>query len=216
MSSPENRRGHLDQARVTAIYDRNARLYDAMEAPVERAAFERLRPRLFGDLHGRVLELGIGTGKNLHHAPRTGALQLVAIDPSSAMLERARRRASDLGVAIELVQAAAQDLPFPEATFDAVIASFVLCSVAEPVAGLREAYRVLKPGGSMRVLEHQRPATAALAPLFDLVNPIVVRVAGANINRETEQNIARAGFQVTRSEHIDRFGILRLIEARRP
>lgn len=206
-------RGPLPQERVTAIYDRNARFYDAMEAGPERALLSRHRRMLFEGLRGRVLELGIGTGKNLSYLPDHGDMTLVAIDPSTRMLERAAERARRLGRDVELHAAPAQALPFEDATFDAVVASFVFCSVASPVAGLREAGRVLKPGGVLRLLEHQRPAAAWLAPLFDLANPATVRLSGANINRRTQENVAAAGFDDVSGIHLDRLGILRLIEA---
>ncbi len=152
------------------------------------------RRRLFADLRGLVLEIGTGTGKNLAYLCERDDIELIAIDPSARMLERAAARARHLGRQVELHAATAQRLPFGDANFDAVIASFVFCSVASPMAGLREARRVLRPGGALRLLEHQRPATPWLAPLFDLVNPVAVRLTGANVNRRTEENVKSAGF----------------------
>lgn len=210
-----DQQGPLSQERVTAIYDRNARFYDTLEAGAERFVLSRQRRRLFADLRGLVLEIGTGTGKNLAYLRERDDIELIAIDPSTRMLERAAARARHLGRQVELHAATAQRLPFGDADFDAVIASFVFCSVASPMAGLREARRVLRPGGALRLLEHQRPATPWLAPLFDLVNPVAVRLTGANVNRRTEENVKNAGFDDVSSLHLDRFGILRFIEGRK-
>lgn len=207
-----DQQGPLSQERVTAIYDRNARFYDTVEAGVERVMLARHRHRLFEDVHGRVLELGIGTGKNLMYLVERDDIELIGIDPSTRMLARAAARARDLGREVQLHAASAQRLPFDDASFSAVVASFVFCSVVNPVAGLREARRVLRPGGTLRLLEHQRPTTPWLAPLFDLANPVAVRMTGANVNRRTEENVEAAGFDDVSSMHLDRFGILRLIE----
>ena len=104
-------------------------------------------------------------------------------------------------------------MPFPDDSFDTVFASFVFCSVVRPVQGLREAYRVLKSGGRLRLLEHQRPPTPVLASLFDRVNPLAVRLSGANINRHTDVNVAQAGFEEVSSIRLEPLGIVRLITA---
>lgn len=208
-------RGSLPQDRVTAIYERNAPFYDAMELLFERARIADLRPKLLAGLGGEVLELGVGTGKSLPHYPRSPGLRLTAVDTAEGMLRVARRKTMRLPFPVDLRWADAQALPFDDASFDAVVASFVFCSVADPSRGLREVRRVLKPGGELRLLEHQRPSLAWLAPLFDLVNPLVVRVMGANINRSTQANVALAGLDDVHAEPLDRAGILRLIRARR-
>ena len=182
-------------------YDRLASFYDLLEAPVERFRFAswraRLRDRILGD---RALEVGVGTGKNLPYYPRD--VEVTAIDLSPRMLERAQRRASVLGLEVELREMDVQDLAFPDHVFDTVFATFVFCSVPDPVLGLRELRRVCKPGGRLLLLEHMRPGNPILGLLFDLLNPMVVRMMGANINRRTMDNIRRAGWRIRVEERL--------------
>ena len=182
-------------------YDRLASFYDLLEAPVERFRFAswraRLRDRIVGD---QALEVGVGTGKNLPYYPRD--VKVTAVDLSPRMLERARRRASVLGLEVELREMDVQDLAFPDHIFDTVFATFVFCSVPDPVLGLRELRRVCKPGGRLLLLEHMRPGNPMLGLLFDLLNPMVVRMMGANINRRTMENIRRAGWRIRVEERL--------------
>ena len=182
-------------------YDRLASFYDLLEAPVERFRFAswraRLRDRIVGD---QGLEVGVGTGKNLPYYPHD--VKVTAIDLSPRMLERARRRASVLGLEVELREMDVQDLAFPDHVFDTLFATFVFCSVPDPVLGLRELRRVCKPGGRLLLLEHMRPGNPILGLLFDLLNPMVVRMMGANINRRTMENIRRAGWRIRVEERL--------------
>ena len=182
-------------------YDRLASFYDLLEAHVERFRFAswraRLRDRIVGD---QALEVGVGTGKNLPYYPRD--VKVTAVDLSPRMLERARRRASVLGLEVELREMDVQDLAFPDHIFDTVFATFVFCSVPDPVLGLRELRRVCKPGGMLLLLEHMRPGNPVLGLLFDLLNPMVVRMMGANINRRTMENIRRAGWRIRVEERL--------------
>ena len=183
-----------------------------MHGPLERMPVGRWRSRALEGLTGRVLELGVGTGANLgYYAPE---VRVTGVDPSSRMLDRARRRADRLGISVELVAAGAERLPFADATFDAVVATFVFCSVAEPRRGVEEARRVLKPGGAFRLLEHQRPAGALLGRVFDAFDPLARRLTGASINRETDALVRSAGFPDARSLPLDGLRVVRLIIAR--
>ncbi len=192
-------------------YDRLAHFYDFLEAPMERWRFavwrERLRDRITG---GRALEVGVGTGKNLPYYPRN--VKVTAIDLSPRMLVRARKRASDLGLEVELTEMDVQHLGFPDHSFDTVFATFVFCSVPGPVLGLQELKRVCKPDGKLLLLEHMRPGTPILGFFFDIFNPMVVRMMGANINRRTMENIRIAGWRVQVEEHLSS-DMVRWIEA---
>mgnify|MGYP000231423492 FL=1 len=199
-------------AQTQARYDRNARLYDLIEGPMELLAFRRWRKKLWAQVHGgRVLEVGVGTGKNFSYYPKDA--HVTAIDISERMLERARRRAARLGVTVELLQMDAQALALPDHSFDYVVATFVFCSVPDPVLGLSELRRVCKPSGKVFLLEHMRPESPWLGKLFDLLNPVVVRLTGANINRRTIENVERAGLKIEGVERLTPKGIVKLIAA---
>ena len=190
-------------------YDRHARFYDLMQSGGRMDAWrERVWRRVRGP---RVLEVGVGTGLNFPYYP-PGA-QVTAVDLSPKMLERARRRAARDGVAVDLREADAQALPFPDASFETVIATCVLCSIPDPVLGLHEIRRALVPGGQLLTLDHVLSHKPVLGGLMRLVNPIVVRIMGANIDRETVDNVRGADFRDVQVEPLW-LDIMQLIEAR--
>jgi ubiquinone/menaquinone biosynthesis C-methylase UbiE len=200
-------------AATQARYQRIAPFYDRMEGLAERR-YQPWRRRLWGLVQGaQVLELGVGTGKNLPFYPP--GVSITAIDLTPGMLERARRRATQLGVDVTLQIGDAQQLDFPDNTFNEVVATFVFCSVPNPVLGLQEARRVLKPGGRLLLLEHMRAANPVLGTLMDALNPVVVRVVGANINRRTVENIRRSSLGVQQVEDVGMGGIFKLIVAQK-
>lgn len=194
-------------------YDRRAPFYDIMEALVERWRFGKWRKLLWGKVEGgNVLEVGVGTGKNFPYYPASS--EITAIDFSEKMLERASNKARKRRMGVHLQQMDVQKLEFADNTFDTVVATFVFCSVPEPIQGLKEIERVCKPGGKVILLEHVLSANRATAAVMNLVNPIVVRMMGANINRRTVDNVVRSGLVI---EHITDLaaGIFKLIEARK-
>jgi ubiquinone/menaquinone biosynthesis C-methylase UbiE len=192
-------------------YNRIAFLYDLMEAPMERLRFASWRRKLMGRIAGpTALEVGVGTGKNLIFYPDD--LVITAIDLSPRMLERARKRANKLNLNVNLQEMDVEHLNFADDSFDTVFATFVFCSVPDPIAGLQELRRVCKPDGKLLLLEHMRPENYALGLIFDLFNPIIVRMMGANINRRTINNIRQAGWQI-KAEECFSSDIVRMIEA---
>lgn len=198
--------------RVATVYDRVAGIYDLYTVPMEALGGRRARRRLLVRATGDVLELGIGTGLNLPYYPIE--VRLTGIDISPRMLHRARRRAARLGRPAVLETADIQDLPYPDASFDTVTATCVFCSVADPVAGLREAARVLRPTGQVLLYEHVRPRNRVLGTLADLLSPLTRRLMGPELNRRTEDNASAAGLHAT---EVHRRGIWReIVAARRP
>ncbi len=201
-----------ETVRTQKRYDRQAGTFDLTEVPMELMAFGKSRRELWdGVAGGTVLEVGAGTGKNFPHHPK--GVRIVAMDLSPGMLRRAQERARKLGRDIDLVLADAQQLPFRDGAFDAAAATFVFCSVPDPVLGLREVGRVVRPGGAVHLLEHVRSANRILGKLMDVLNPIVVRLAGANINRDTVANVAQSGI-VAEDIRSYRFGIVKLLRGR--
>ncbi|GAB4338007.1 MAG: class I SAM-dependent methyltransferase [Candidatus Abyssubacteria bacterium] len=174
-------------------YDRNARMFDFMDSMFGKSLAGR-KHELVGKTHGRVLEVGIGTGTILAHYPES--VELVGIDISPRMLERAKKRASDFHGKLSLQIGDVQNLAFPDDSFDMVVTSCVFCSVTDPVQGFREVNRVLRHGGTGLHLEHVRSGKPLLGKLMDILNPMVVRMFGANINRDTASNIRKSGLVV--------------------
>jgi len=195
-------------ATVARVYDRVAGIYDLMEAPMDRMGGTDRRRRVLSGARGKTLEVGIGTGLSLEHYPPD--VDLVGIDISARMLERAQERAERMGRRVVLEQADVEALPFEDATFDTVTATCVFCSVGDPVRGLQEVRRVVKPDGRVLLMEHVRPENPVLGKLFDVLTPLTRRVMGPEINRRTEDNIRRAGLEIV---HTRRSGIWREIEA---
>lgn len=147
-----------------------------------------------------MLEVGVGTGQSMDYYPR--GPRVTAIDLSERMLQRASKRADELGLDVDLRVMDVQHLDFPDRTFDAVAATCVFCSVPDPIVGLRELKRVVKPGGDIWLLEHVRIDRPVIGPLMDALNPMMVRMMGANINRRTVENVRLAGLQLITVENL--------------
>ena len=166
-------------------------LYDAGMALLEATGLRRWRTWLAAGATGRVLDLGCGTGRNLELLPRD--VRAVGADPCPDTLRKARSRAPGA----MLVQARAEALPFREGAFDTVLTGLVFCSVDDPPAGLREVRRVLRSGGTLRMLEHVRARRARHAWLQDRAQPAWTWLTGGcHPNRDTEAEVVRAGFVV--------------------
>ena len=198
---------------VRKRYDRIAPLYDLMEGLVERSRYSRWRKMLWSKVVGtKILEVGVGTGKNFPYYPVDA--DIIAIDFSEKMLSHAREKAKKQKVKVNLQQMDVQNMSFEDNTFDTVVATFVFCSVPDPIKCLQEVKRVCKPGGKILLLEHVLSANRVIAWLMSLVNPIVVRVMGPNINRRTVENADKSGLKVEKVADLA-FGIFKLIEARK-
>ncbi|TDT63645.1 class I SAM-dependent methyltransferase [Fonticella tunisiensis] len=178
--------------KIRKRYDRAARFYDLLESPMEIMSLKKWRIKVMRQLEGRVLEVGVGTGKNIPYYPDN--LDITAIDFSTNMLSKAREKAVRYGKKVKRLQMDAQNMDFPDDSFDSVFTTCVFCSVPDPIKGLKEIRRVCKPDGKIIMIEHVRSEKAALGLLMDLLNPLVVNVYGANINRRTVENIQKAGF----------------------
>ena len=193
-------------------YNRIAPFYDFMEGLVERSRYSKWRELLWGRVEGnKILEVGVGTGKNFSFYPSDA--EVIAIDFSEKMLDRGAEKVRKRGLKIVLQQMDVQNLSFEDNTFDTIIATFVFCSVPDPIKGLEEMGRVCKPGGKVLMLEHVLSANRILAFLMNLVNPMVVRAMGPNINRKTVENVSTSGLKVEKITDLAA-GIFKLIEAR--
>lgn len=178
--------------KIRKRYDRVARIYDIFEQPMEVMSLKKWRLEVTRDLKGKVLEVGVGTGKNIPYYPE--GIDITAIDFSEKMLERAKEKAKKLNKKVNLIQMDAQDMKFSDNTFDTVFTTCVFCSVPDPIKGLKEIRRVCKPTGKIIMIEHVRSEKKVLGLIMDLMNPLVVNSYGANINRRTVENIHESGY----------------------
>jgi ubiquinone/menaquinone biosynthesis C-methylase UbiE len=175
--------------------------YDRVMAGTEAAGLGERRQELLAGAHGDVLEVGGGTGANLPFYPEA-VRTLTVIEPEPAMARRLEPRLRGQAFTGALVGTSAEELPFPDATFDIAVSTLVLCTVTDQPQALRELHRVLKPGGRLLFIEHVRSDDPRLARWQDRWNPVQRRIGhGCNCNRATLSGIEQAGFTVTDVSH---------------
>jgi ubiquinone/menaquinone biosynthesis C-methylase UbiE len=170
--------------------------YDTFQAGLERNFMGRLRHELLAGASGAVVEIGAGTGVNLPHYP-SAVERIVCTEPEEPMARRLRRKAVDSGLAVEVVEAPAERLPFEDDSFDTAVATLVLCTVTDPAAALRELARVPRPGGRLIFIEHVRSPEEGLAKWQDRLHPLWVRFGhGCHCNRPTLEAIEGSPLRV--------------------
>jgi len=200
--------------RLREVYDRHAATYDRSVGRAERLALGGLRRAFGAELRGETLEVAVGSGLNLpFYSPAVA--RAVGLDLSAGMLAQARRRATDLGRPIALVQGDAERLPFAAATFDTVAISLALCTVPDPAAVLRELARVCRPDGRVVLLEHVRSPVFPIYALEWLATPFQERFIGCHLTRESIDLARHLGFAIE-SERRRLFAVFRLVVARPP
>jgi ubiquinone/menaquinone biosynthesis C-methylase UbiE len=176
-----------------------AALYDGMSRSEEKGFLGEMRRKLLADVSGDVLEIGAGTGANFEHYAATA--RVVALEPDPFMLKRAEKKLAELGRAnITMQRGPAESLPFPDASFDTIISTLVLCTVADPARALEEMRRVLRPGGRVLFIEHVR-ADGPGGRVQDAIRPLWGWFgAGCHPNRRTEATLRDAGWDVVIDE----------------
>jgi ubiquinone/menaquinone biosynthesis C-methylase UbiE len=182
----------ISHPRFAAFYNR------MMGRPLVRRMFDALRRETAGQAHGIVLEVGAGGGQNFPFYDPTRVVRVEAVEPDEAMLVVARRSLADAPVPIHLIRAPVEILPFSDAQFDSVVVTLVFCSVDDPERGMREMWRVLKPGGTLFLLEHVRAQGKITAWIQDALVPLTTRCMGqCHWNRHTGAMVLETGFQAT-------------------
>jgi ubiquinone/menaquinone biosynthesis C-methylase UbiE len=162
---------------------------------------------------GQVVEVAIGTGRNLPFYPRR--IQLTGIDFSPAMLDLARDRAAELGIDVTLLEADAQHLPFADDRFDTVVCTLALSSIPDPAAAINEMYRVLHPGGQLLVVGHVASPYRVVRAGQRRLERLSIRLAGDHQTRQPYPDIVAAGFTVDRRERL-RAGVIERVRAFKP
>ncbi len=190
---------------MTSLLDRYQRIapfYDLLDLPFEHGRYRHIRPLLFQGLTGRLLDAGVGTGRNIPFYP-LGA-SVVGVDLSAAMLGRAERRRAQLGAEVELKRMDVTRLDFPDDSFDAAVATFLFCVLPETLQtpALKELRRVVRPGGVIRLLEYVRPRGTVRRALARIWEPWMRWAYGAGFDRRTEEHVPEAGLRTVESKFV--------------
>ena len=199
--------------RVRRHYDRSAGSYDRIIAWAEKAFFGTGREWVCSRARGEVLEVAVGTGRNLPFYPKD--TRLTGIELSPKMLAIARRRASESGIEADLRVGDAHELPFPDASFDTVTATLALCTIPDDRQAVTEAVRVLRPGGRLLLLEHVRSHFLTVRLLQSVLNPLTLLLEHDHLLREPLNHVESAGLVVERLER-SKLGIVERLAAYKP
>jgi ubiquinone/menaquinone biosynthesis C-methylase UbiE len=194
-------------------YQRIAPFYDLLDLPFEYGRYRKIRPLLFAGLSGRLLDAGVGTGRNFPFYPPNS--NVIGIDLSPAMLARAERRRGTAAAPIELRQMDVTRLDFPDRHFDGAVATFLFCTLpnALQIPALKELSRVVKSGGHIRLLEYTRPTGTVRRAITKIWEPWVNWAYGAGFDRHTEEYVPKAGLQLVESRFVSG-DIIKMITAR--
>lgn len=199
--------------RVRAIQDKTAPRYDRQISFFERVLFADGRRWACSQAKGDVLEVAVGTGRNLEHYPPQA--RLTGIELSEQMLAIARKRAADAGIEVDLRQGDAQALELPDESFDAVVITLGLCTIPDDRAAVREARRVLRPGGRLILLEHVRSPALPVRAVQRLLEPLSVRFEADHLLRDPLDYLADGGFEIESVTRL-KWGIVERLVARKP
>lgn len=196
---------------VASKYNRIASIYELIDLPLELLFFRTWRKEALSGLNGKVLEVGVGTGRNLKYYP--AGCSVTGIDRSAGMLEKALEKTKEMNN-INLYLMDAEHLEFPDNSFDYVVTTFVLCTIPDPVKALKEMRRVLKPSGELIALEHVHSSYPFIARIEDLINPILFFLLGDHTTRHTVKNIKEAGFTIKEAKKLAFKDVFRKIRAK--
>jgi len=200
----------LETERVRKLQDKEAPRYDRQISFFERVLFGGGREWVCSQAEGEVLEIAAGTGRNLAHYP--DQVRLTTIELSPEMLAIAKQRAEDLGSDADLRLGDAQALEFPDESFDTVVITLALCTIPDHRQAVREAHRVLRPGGRLLLLEHVRSPRLPVRAVQRLLDPLAVRFTADHLVREPLNHLDAAGFEVQRVER-SKWGIVERVIA---
>jgi ubiquinone/menaquinone biosynthesis C-methylase UbiE len=195
---------------ISEKYDRFARWYDCFEAILNFLGLGGLRHRLIDRASCEVLEVAVGTGRNLAYYPSD--CRIIAVDLSREMLKVARNKAAKLSVQVSFILTDGETLPFRDGRFDTVVTSLSTCTFPNPVLALKEIKRVCHPAGKVLLLEHGRSDRERLGRWQDRHADSIAKQLGCHWNREPLAMVLKAGLNVRRARRLF-FGIFYQIEA---
>ena len=201
----------LTSQEISQKYNRFARWYDLVEGIPDLLGVRRLRQRLLEQASGKILEVAVGTGKNLPYYRRFS--QITAVDLSGKMLNIARKRANRLSLNVAFMVTDAEALPFSDKSFDTVVSSLTTCTFPNPVIALQEMARVCRTQGKILLLEHGRSDHEWLGRWQDRRSDRHAKQLGCHWNREPLKLVREAGLRVV-TAHRAFFGIFHVIEAK--
>ena len=199
--------------RVRRVQDKQAPRYDRQISFFERILFEDGREWACTRASGKTLEIAVGTGRNLPHYAND--IELIGIELSPEMLAIAKERAEDLGRDADLRLGDAQDLDFPEESFDSVVCTLALCTIPDDRAAVAEVKRVLRPGGRFLLLEHVRSPIRVIRAVERLIEPLAIRFEADHLTREPLRHLKAEGFQLDELER-SKWGVVERVAARKP
>lgn len=178
-----------------------ANLYDFVMGPLEKKGIARIRKRIVSGIDGKVLEIGSGTGANFQYYNSEKVSEIDALEPNPHMLQQARRKADEIMIPVKFHLGVAESLPYKDGQFDSIVATLVLCSVADPTRVFAELKRVCKKGGKIVLFEHVRTESTTLARLQDLLNPAWKKLCdNCHLNRDTGKYLKESGIQVVKEK----------------